>query len=511
MEFNIILKTARSIVFELKDESIYHTEIPYEVYINDQLVKTSDKIVESVYDLKPGTTYSLYVKNEEITSKSVEFTTEDEFVTLNVRDFGAKGDGQKDDTSFIQAAILSCPKGGRVFIPKGTYKVTSLFLKSDLVLEIGKGALLSAFTDRSKFPILPGIIETTDEKEEYYLGSWEGNPLDSFASIITGINVSNVLIYGEGTIDGQADFDNWWERPKDKIGGAYRPRMIFLSHCENIVVHGITVQNSPAWNVHPYFSNHLRFIDLKILGPADSHNTDGLNPESCEDVEIVGGYFSVGDDCIAIKSGKIYMGRKYKVPSKNIRIRQCCMKDGHGAITLGSEIAAGVMDVKIENCLFLNTDRGLRVKTRRGRGKDSVIDQILFNNIYMNEVKAPFVVNSFYFCDPDGRTNYVSSAEPLLVDERTPEIKNLVFKNIICENAHYCGAYIAGLPEQKIKSITMDHVRISYAPNAEKGQAAMMLRCEPSAKLGIYMSNVEDVVLNDVEVEGAIGEPIIIE
>ena len=118
MEFNIILKTARSIVFELKDESIYHTEIPYEVYINDQLVKTSDKIVESVYDLKPGTTYSLYVKNEEITSKSVEFTTEDEFVTLNVRDFGAKGDGQKDDTSFIQAAILSCPKGGRVFIPK---------------------------------------------------------------------------------------------------------------------------------------------------------------------------------------------------------------------------------------------------------------------------------------------------------------------------------------------------------------------------------------------------------
>lgn len=355
MEFNIILKTARSITFELNEKSIYHAEIPYEVYINDELVKNSDKIVESIYDLKPSTTYTLYVKNEKVTSAPVEFRTDDEFVTLNVRDFGAAGDGKKDDTIFIQAAILSCPKGGRVFIPKGTYKVTSLFLKSDLVLEIGKGAHLSAFTDRSMFPILPGLIESNNEKEEYYLGSWEGNRLDTFASIITGINVSNILIYGEGIIDGQADFDNWWDRPKDKIGGAYRPRMIFLNNCSNVVV------------------------------------------------------------------------------------------------------------------------------------------------------------NSFYFCDPDGRTQYVSSEAPLPVDERTPKIKNLVFTNIICENAHYCGAYIAGLPEQKIQSITMNHVRISYAAEAEIGQSAMMTRCTPTAKLGIYMSNVEEVTLNDVEVIGAVGEPIIIE
>lgn len=510
MKFKIILKTPRSIVFELKSEEIYHTEKPYEIYINDQLIKSSNKIVESIYNLEPATSYTLYVKNEDKTSRTLEFTTEKEFVTLNVRDFGAKGDGETDDTSFIQAAILSCPEGGRVLIPKGIYKVTSLFLKSDLVLEIGKDAIISAFTEREKFPILPGVIESTDEKEEYYLGSWEGNPLDTFSSIITGINLSNVTICGEGTVDGEATYDNWWAEPKLKVGGAYRPRILFLNNCKNVVVQGITVQNSPAWTVHPYFSNHLRFLDMKILAPGNSQNTDGLNPESCEDVEIAGCYFSVGDDCIAVKSGKIYMGRKYKVPSKKIRIRQCCMKDGHGAITLGSEIGAGVIDLKVENCLFLSTDRGLRIKTRRGRGEDSIIDKVLFKNIYMNEVKAAFVVNSFYFCDPDGRDEYVSSLEPAPVDERTPRIKNLKFSNINCDNAHYCGAYIRGLPEQKIESVTMENVRINYAPNAESGQAAMMVHCEPSAKIGIYIDNVENVVLDNVKVEGAIGEPITI-
>lgn len=507
MKFNIIFRAAREVMIELEVDDIYNTQESYEIYINDKIVKESNQVIQSVYDLVPSTSYLIYIKNSKGISDTIEFTTEDEFVMLNVRDFGAKGDGQQDDTTAIQAAISSCPQGGRVFVPKGVYKISSLFLKSDLVFEIGKGAVLSAFTDRSKFPILPGIIESNDEKEEYYLGSWEGNPLDSFASILTGINLSNILICGEGTIDGCADFDNWWKYPKAKIG-AYRPRMIFLNNCHHVVIQGITIKNSPAWNVHPYFSNHLRFLDIKVIGPADSHNTDGLNPESCEDVEIAGCYFSVGDDCIAVKSGKIYMGKKYKTPSKKIHIRQCCMEDGHGAITLGSEIAAGVIDLQVENCKFLNTDRGLRVKTRRGRGEDSIIDQVVFKNIYMDEVKAPLVVNSFYFCDPDGMTNYVSSKEAQPVDERTPQIRNLVFSNILCDNAHYCGAYIYGLPEQKIKSITMENIRIGYSANAMAGQAAMMIGCELSTKAGIYIHNVEEVQMNNVKVEGCKGEPL---
>ena len=115
-----------------------------------------------------------------------------------------------------------------------------------------------------------------------------------------------------------------------------------------------------------------------MLGPKVSPNTDGLNPESCDDVEITGCLFSVGDDCIAVKAGKISVGAKYKVPSSNIRIRQCCMRDGHGSITLGSEMAAGIKNLQARQCVFLNTDRGLRIKTRRGRGKDAVIDWCLF-------------------------------------------------------------------------------------------------------------------------------------
>jgi Endopolygalacturonase len=510
IQMQMIFSSARSVTIELIDMGIYEMNTMYEIFIDGRLVKKTNKIVESIYGLKPATTYEITLKYKGEAS-SFAVTTKKEYVTLNVKDFGAKGDGQKDDTGAIQAAILSCPADSRVYIPQGTYKITSLFLKSNLTLEIGEQAVLSAFTDRSKFAILPGVIQNYEETEEYNLGSWEGNPLDTFASIITGINVENVVICGQGIIDGCTDFDNWWKYTTTKEGGAFRPRMIFLNHCKNIILQGITVQNSPSWNIHPYFTNHFKAIDIKVLGPADSRNTDGLDPESCYDVEIVGCYFSVGDDCIAIKSGKIYMGKKLKTPTKKVRIRQTCMRDGHGAITLGSEIAAGVNDLKVENCLFLHTDRGLRIKTRRGRGKDSVLDKIEFKNIVMDHVKAPFVANSFYFCDPDGRGEYVGTLEALPVDDRTPVLGNFKFSNIVCTNCHFTGSYIHGLPEQKIKSIEMENVDISYYEEAQTGVAAMMLACEPTSKQGIFINNVERVILKNVSVSGNEGEALLLD
>ena len=190
----------------------------------------------------------------------------------------------------------------------------TLFLRSNTTIELAKGARLVGDTNRLNYPILPGVTYTSDEKDEYNLGSWEGNPLDCFASIITGINVENVKIIGEGIIDGNAQNGDWWVNVK-KRNIAWRPRGFFVNHCNNIALQGVTVTNTPSWNLHPYFSENIRFLDMKLISPKDSPNTDGCDPESCDNVDIIGVYFSVGDDCIAIKAGKIYMGRKHKKPS----------------------------------------------------------------------------------------------------------------------------------------------------------------------------------------------------
>lgn len=509
MELKVIFCTARCVTVEICDGSIYESQEEKEIYVNGKFYEKTQKVIASIYGLKPDTEYAVAVKAKGKEGKTAVRTLR-EFVTLDVRDFGAKGDGVQDDTAFIQAAILSCPPESRVLVPEGTYRITSLFLKSGLRLELAEGAVLSAYTDRSRFPVLKGLIESYDEKEEYNLGTWEGNPLDCFSSIITGIHVENVEIYGLGVIDGNAGKDNWWHDPKVKRG-AFRPRMIFLNHCRNVTIQGIQVQNSPSWNVHPYFSDRLKFIDMSILNPKDSPNTDGMDPESCRDVEIVGVYFSVGDDCIAVKSGKIYMGSKYKTPSENIEIRQCCMRDGHGSITVGSEMAGGVKNLTVKNCVFLSTDRGLRIKTRRGRGKDGIIDGIRFDNIRMDHVMTPFVINSFYYCDPDGHSDYVASKEALPVDEGTPWIKRLEFSNIQADNCHVAAAYLYGLPEQKIQRVEMRHIRIGYARDAASGEPAMLDGIETVSRMGIFAGNIETLVMEDVEIQGQKGEKIITE
>lgn len=508
MELILVTKTSRSAVIELTESGKYYTDKKYEIYVNGEKYMDGEKVITSIYGLLPDTEYEISVNYDGNKIVPVQVKTDYEYVTLNVREFGAFGDGVHDDTNAIQCAIMACPKDSRVLVPEGVFKISSLFLKSDLTLELAKGAVLSAFTEREKFPILPGMIESYDEKSEYNLGSWEGNPLDTFSAILCGINCENVVITGEGTIDGCTSFENWWDDVRTrKI--AWRPRLFFINHCKHVTMHGITVQNSPSWTIHPYFSDHLKFIDVKIKNPANSHNTDGLDPESCSDVLVLGTYISVGDDCIAIKSGKIYMAEKYNVPTSNMIVRQCCMRDGHGAVTVGSEIAAGVNDVHIKDCLFLNTDRGLRIKTRRGRGKRSILNDISFENIDMDNVMTPFVVNSFYFCDPDGKTEYVSTKKALPVDDRTPSIESLTFCNINATNCHVAGTYIYGLPENKIGKLTFENINFSYAKEAKSGVAAMMIGCDEASKQGLIVNNVKELILDHVNIEGCEGEPII--
>ena len=497
--------TARSAVIEIQDGGRHFTKAPCRVLVNGEDAFTTEKTINSFYGLKPDSDYRVEVYQGSDKLGEVSFRTDFEFVTLDVRRFGAKGDGIQDDTHFIQAAIMACPENGRVLIPRGCYRITSLFLKSHLRLELAEGAELKAFTEKEKFPVFPGIIESYDEKDEYNLGSWEGNPLPMYTGIICGVNAEDVVIYGRGTINGNATKETWWKNVK-AMKDVFRPRLFFINHCKNVTLQGVTFCNSPSWTLHPYFSDDLRFLDLTVKNPSDSPNTDGLDPESCKNVEILGVRFSLGDDCIAVKSGKIYMGKKLKTPSENIHIRQCLMEDGHGAVTLGSEMAGGVVNLTVEDCIFRQTDRGLRIKTRRGRGKDAILSNITFRNLTLDHVMTPLVVNSFYFCDPDGKTPYVQSRDPYPVDDRTPSIKKMVFENMDCTNCHVAAAFFDGLPEQKIEEIVMRNISFRYAENPKCDVPAMSEGVPKSSKRGIFARNVAKLTLDNVKVEGQDGE-----
>ena len=642
------MHTARSATIEIADGGRYFTKQPVELRVNGEPSLTTEKTITSLFSLKPDQKYVVeaYVNGEK--QGEVSFKTDYEYVTLDVTRFGAKGDGEHDDTHFIQAAIMACPVNSRVYFPAGIYRITSLFLKSHIRIELAEGAELKAFTDREKFPTFPGMLQSYDETDEYNLGTWEGNPLPMFSGIICGIGAEDVVIYGQGKINGNASKENWWKDPKvmniafrprlffisgcknvtlqgvtfcnspswtlhpyfsndlkfigvtvqnpsdspntdgldpescknvelkaftdrekfptfpgmlqsydetdeynlgtwegnplpmfsgiicgigaedvviygqGKINGnaskenwwkdpkvmniAFRPRLFFISGCKNVTLQGVTFCNSPSWTLHPYFSNDLKFIGVTVQNPSDSPNTDGLDPESCKNVEILGVRFSLGDDCIAVKSGKIYMGKKHKTPSENIHIRQCLMENGHGAVTLGSEMAGGVVNLTVEDCIFRHTDRGLRIKTRRGRGKDAILSNIIFRNLTLDHVMTPLVVNCFYFCDPDGKTTYVQSRDVYPVDDRTPQVKKMVFENMECTNCHVAAAFFDGLPEQKIEEIYMKDISISYAEDAKCDVPAMSDGVEKSSKRGMFARNVAKLTLDNVKIEGQVGE-----
>jgi polygalacturonase len=506
MTFNIIQKTSRSMTAELVNQDIYYTKEAYNIYLNGQCIVEGEKRnVFSLYDLEPHTRYEVAIGRQEGIIATCDFTTEKEYVRLNVKNFGAIGDGQAEDTAMLQAAILACPNGGTVYLPEGTYLTGPLFLKSHITIELAEKAVLLGITDRNKYPILPGYTPTTDGTDEYYLGTWEGNPLTSMASLITGINVENVKIIGKGTIDGNAQNGDWWIDVKNKKR-AWRPRTVFLAYCKDIVIQGVKVQNSPAWTMHPYFSKNIKFLDMAIDNPYNSHNTDGIDPESCENVEIIGVTISVGDDCIAIKSGKLFMGKKFKKPSDNFIIRNCLMEKGHGSVVVGSEIAGGVKNIHVSQCLFKETDRGLRIKTRRGRGEDSVLDQINFSNIKMDGVYTPFVINMYYYCDPDGKSEYVYSKEALPVDDMTPSIKRLTFTDITCQNSEVAAAFFYGLPESPIEAVSLKNIVFEFKEEAQKGVPAMMSFLEPVSKMGIFARHIKQLTLDNVKVIGYQGK-----
>ncbi len=501
----VLFTTSTSAAFEWQGNEPYYTECEYTVFLDGEVVYNGNTNVFSLFGLAPGREYAL---TADCMEGEVRFSTLSESAAVSVRDFGAVGDGVTDDTVAIQTAVNCMPRGARLIFPEGIYLTAPICLKSNITLDIPEGAVLLGHTEKGRYPIIPGKLTDAVSGDEVHFGSWEGNAVPMHQALLFAEYAEDITIVGRGRVDGNAEAAGWWIDVKSYPVG--RPRLMFFNRCERVRVHGIHACNSASWQMHPYFSRRVDFVDMFISAPKDSPNTDAIDPEACDEVNIIGCRFSVGDDCIAIKSGKIEIGRKFKTPANRHTIRNCLMQFGHGAVTLGSEMAGGVTNLTVNRCVFIATDRGLRIKTRRGRGKDAVIDGVVFENIKMDGVLTPIVINMWYnCCDPDRNSEYVWSREYLPVDERTPFLGSFTFRNMECLNCQAAACYCDGLPEMPIGEITLDGIKFTFAEDAKPSRPAMREFMEPMCRAGMYFDNVGKLTVKDVTLEGVVGDELI--
>ncbi|MBR6954912.1 MAG: glycoside hydrolase family 28 protein [Clostridia bacterium] len=506
---DLICVGASAACFELRNSEPFMAPEPFEIWLDGVFQRQAQENVFSLFGLKPRTEHSLKVCMGG-TSEEMVFSTNAECCAVDVRAFGAAGDGKTVDTAAIQRAILLLPEGGRLVFPAGTYLTGPIFLKSHMTLELQADACLLGLTDKADYPVLPGCVTDVESSRQVVTGTFEGQTKPMYASLITAEYCEDIAIVGPGCIDGNAANGTWWQTFRtDPVA---RPRLCFFNHCKQVCVHGIQVRNSASWQLHPYECDQIAFYDVSVSAPKDSPNTDALDPESCDDVRIIGCRFSVGDDCIAIKSGKLDASGRAMRPASRHTIRNCLMAFGHGAVVLGSEISGGVRDLTVSQCLFRETDRGLRIKTRRGRGEGCFIDDVVFENIRMERVLTPVVINMFYRCvDPDGDSDYVQSREKLPVDARTPHLGRFTFRNMTCTDTEVAGCYAEGLPERPLDAVTLENVRIAYSKDAKPGVPAMFTNSPAVCRMGLYFRSVRQVVLRNVVLEGVDGERVITE
>nr|WP_213019708.1 glycoside hydrolase family 28 protein [Bacillus pumilus] len=326
---------------------------------------------------------------------------------FNVVHYGADAKGIELSTDAIQSAIDDAHrlKGGRVLIPEGTFLTGALELKSHVELHLHEKAYVS-FSQNPK-DYLPIVLTR-----------YEGVELYNYSPLIYAHHAENIAITGAGTLDGRGDENHWWpwkygtngqpsqerdrqllfdmaekRRPVEErvFGEGHYLRSSFIQpyQCQQVLIEGVTVKDSPMWQIHPVLSEHVIVRGVHIIGHGP--NTDGVNPESCRNVLIEDCYFDNGDDCIAIKSGRNEDGRRIGIPSENIVIRRNEMRDGHGGVTIGSEISGGVRYVYAENNVMdsPNLDRALRIKTNSVRG--GTIEHIYFKNNTVKSLKHEVV------------------------------------------------------------------------------------------------------------------------
>jgi polygalacturonase len=414
-----------------------------------------------------------------------------------VTEYGAVGDGQKDNTEAFRKAIEACNQagGGRVVVPEGNFLSGPIHLLSNVNLHVVKGSTISFSTNPKDY--LP-LVYTR----------WEGVELMNYSSLIYAFEQENIAVTGEGTLDGQADETNWWpwkgkkeygwkegtpnQNDKDKRAALFemaergvpveerifgegfylRPQFVQPYRCNNVLIEGVTIINSPMWILNPVLCNNVTIqgVTVESQGP----NSDGCDPESSKNVLIKDCYFNTGDDCIAIKSGRNADGRRINVPSENIVIQGCTMADGHGGVVIGSEITGGARNIYAEDCKMNSPhlDRALRIKTSSMRG--GIVENVYLRNIEVGQVAEQVVrVNMFY----EDSGAYV------------PTVRNIEVKDMTVENGGKVGVLLEGYEQSPVENVRLINVSIE------------------NVEVPYKFSNVKDIQFEDVEINGELVNP----
>lgn len=420
----------------------------------------------------------------------------------NVLDYGAVKDGSVKITDVIKKAIETAAKagGGTIYFPPGEYLTGPIHLKSNITLYIDAGA----------------TIKFSDDFDDYLpmvKSRWEGTNVINFSPLIYAYEAENIAIRGRGTIDGQGQ--KWWETwenlysqyrksqkiekvPKSKWQdefarqnetllnvnkrivlqiGYLRPPFIQPLYCKNLLIEGITIVNSPFWTVNPEFCENVTVTGITINNP-ESPNTDGINPSSCKYVHISNCHINVGDDCITIKSGRDEDGRKTGMPAEDYTITNCTMLAGHGGVVIGSEMSGDVRKITISNCIFDGTDRGIRIKSMRGRG--GVVEEIRVSNVVMKNIVMEAIKLNMHY----GETEQ----EP--VSERTPRFRNIHLSNITAQ-AKQAG-FLLGLEEMPIENITFHDINIT-------------------SEIGFTIKDAKHIEFHNVQINTSKGSAIVAE
>ena len=410
--------------------------------------------------------------------------------------YGAKADAKVDCRDAINKAIDACSKagGGRVVVPAGEYLTGAIRLRSNVNLHVSKGATLKFATNAQAY--MP-IVHTR----------WEGMELMHLSPLIYAYEETNIAITGEGTLDGQgkAFFWKWHGNPRyggnpdvmsqraararlyefmdrnaplaDRVFGDghwLRPQFIQPYKCKNVLIEGVKIIDSPMWEVHPVLCENVTVRNLHIAthGP----NNDGCDPESCKDVLIDNCFFDTGDDCIAIKSGRNNDGRRLNTPTENIIVKNCTMRDGHGGITVGSEISGGVRNLFAHDCKMDSADlwTALRVKNNASRG--GKLENFYFKNIEIGQVSRAVVEIDF---------NYEEGAK----GEHIPVMRNYVVENLTCTTGNRA-VDLQGLDNAPIYNVTMKNCTFGTLKN-------------PSV-----LKNVQGLKLSNVKIDGKVVDTL---